>query len=311
MIGPSGQYGNTLEFSDEWRTTVAGWAMQHISDQSRLEARRQTAFYGADFEQGMLGPESLLGLIGPVAESQVASLLNSEEPMLQVSGLEAVRWVNADLYPDYAGRMYSVAEPMMSSNDFTLAVLALNIFEMDAIFTGEPYDETRRARLDVALTSFCTLMDNALSNEDIQYLSTPSWLDVAAEGSLLDRLECAAPMIARAIAADLERKRAGEDVPLPEGEVNIIAHFLPAHHELFEQTSDTILGFLESELESGDVNPFRVWSYVNYAQAAKSSRIEMGEVWLNDLARLRAWAESSQVVIEGDRLKSTLDDLIG
>jgi hypothetical protein len=311
MIGPSGQYGNTLEFSDEWRTTVAGWALQQVEDQSRMDARMQTEFYGVDFEQGTLGPESLLGLIGPIAESQVTSLLNSPELMLQVSGLEAVRWVNADLYPDYAGRVNALAEPMMSSGDFTLALLALNIFEVDAIFTGEPYDETRRARLDAGLTSFCALMENALGNQDIQYLSTPAWLDIAAEGSLFEGLECAAPMIARAIAVDLERKKAGQDIPLPEGEVNILAHFLPTHPELFDQTSETVLGFLGLELDSGDINPFRVLSYVNYARSAKSSGIELGETWLSDLTRIREWADSSQVVIDADQLRAALDELIG
>jgi hypothetical protein len=310
MLGPAGQFGNVLSFSDEWKTTVAGWVMEQITLSDRLSSRQHAPLYGVDFEQAQLGPESLLGLIGPLAESQVVSLIESSEVIKQVCGLEAVQWVNADTYPEYAARLFELAEPLTASDDFTLAVLALQVFELDSVYTGQPYDDARRARIATNIPALCALMTKALQSDAIDYLSTSAWLDIAAEGSLIDQLEGCMPMVARVIRSDWSRKQNGEEVPLPEGEINLLARFIPAHREYFESTSEAVLGFLDAELASGVVNPFRVWAYVHYLQAAKQAGTTLSDNWISSLTRLRAWVDTAQALVNGDELKSALDALL-
>jgi hypothetical protein len=310
MIGPAGQFGGVLTFSDQWRSTVAGWAFDHISTPERLASRAQAPMHGVSFGQEELGPESLIGLAGSPAETQVLSLLGSPDLMMQTFGLEAVGWIDTVAYPDYAARMFAVAEPFMNNDDFVVAVLAMRAFETDAAYTGKPYDDARRARLDANIPALCTLMDNVIKSQSIDYLSTSAWLDIASEGSLVDRLDCVMPMVAKVIAADWARKQAGNDVPLPEGEIDLISHFIPSNTQLFISTSDVVLGFLKAELDKGEVNPFRVWSYVHYLQAAKQVGVTLSQDWVNSIVQLRAWADTAPALIKGDELKSALDGLL-
>jgi hypothetical protein len=310
LMGPAGQFGNHLQLSDTWKETLADWAMQHITAQDRLDARLQLPFYGVEFNQADLGPESLLGLIGPTSESRIASLLSSGDPMKQVCGLEALRWFDLDTYPDEAATLFALAEPIMQSTDFTLAVLAMNAFEVDARYMGEPYDQPRRERLYASLPALINLMDRALRNENIDYLSTTAWLDIYAEGSLAEELRGLTPMVARVVASDWQRKQAGEEVYMPEGEVEVLTHFLPDNCELFDTTSPAVLGFLNDELSTNTVNPFRIWTYVNYLKAAVEAGGILGDDWKNAIARVKAWTETAPALINGDELKRALDELL-
>jgi hypothetical protein len=118
------------------------------------------------------------------------------------------------------------------------------------------------------------------------------------------------PMVARTIDVAWEDKQKGADIALPEGEIKLLAHFLPGHEEYFESTSPAILGFLDAELASGVVNPFRVKAYVVYLQAAKEAGIKLDDKWLDAIARLRGWVETGKVPIGKDELKSALEGLL-
>ncbi len=317
MIAPAGQFGNELQFTTPWKEIIAEWAADHIATGERLDARAALPFYGVQFGQEDLGPESLLGIIGPPAYPHIATLLQSGVPMQQVCGLEALRWVDMGRYPDEAETLFALAEPLMGSNDFVLAALSMNAYEADALYTGEPYDESRRDRLEANLPILIGLLNLALEDESIDYLSTTAWLDIFAEGSLADQLVGCMPMISRVVVADWERRQMGEQVMFPEGEIEIISYFLPSHIEYFESTSDAALGFLNGELSAeGDdsngegVNPFRVWTYVEYLQAAKSGGATLDDNWMSALVRLRAWSESGAPLVRGDELKEALDGLL-
>ena len=262
------------------------------------------------FEGAGLGPESLLGLIGPVAQPEIAALLASDDLMRQVAGLEALRWLDMEACPEAAGALFALAEPLMASDDFTLAVLAMSAFESDASYTGEPYDEARRERTRVNIPALTTLMNRAYQDEAVDYLSTTAWLDIFAEGTLVDGLAGCMPMVARVITVDWARKQAGEEVRLPEGEIELLAHFMPGHPEYFTATSEAMLGFLTDEFDSGDVNPFRVWTYVHYLEAAKAAGGQLGDDWISALVRLRAWVDSVAALIRGEELKVALEGLV-
>ncbi len=310
LMGPGGQFGNELDPSDTWKQTVAEWATDHIITPERLSARIELPFYGVEFRAAELGPESLLGLMGPTAAPKIASLLASDDPMRQVSGLEAMRWFDFESHPAAADTLIELAEPLMGGEDFAIGILAMNVYEVDAAYTGESYDSARRARLAANLPALIDLMDRAYEDEAIEYLSTTAWLDLFAEGSMKNQLDELTPMIVNVVNADWARKEAGIDVVLPEGEIEILTYFIPAYPSLFTATSDSILGFLNNELTDDNVNPFRVWTYVHYLEAAKSSGVTLDESCTGTIIQLKLWADHAPALIDGDNLKTSLDSLL-
>jgi len=230
--------------------------------------------------------------------------------MLNVSGLEALRWFDRVEYPDDADFLFSIAEPIMRSTDFTLAVLAKEAYDADARYSGEPYDESRRQRLETNLPWLCDLLDCALDHPGIEYLSSTAWLDIFEEGSLKDELACTLPMIAQVVVSDWTRHEGGEEVYPPEGEIEILAHFLPADVSYFETTSDAVRGFVVAELDSGEVNPFRVWTYVEYLQGAKEGGATLSDEWISTLVRLKTWTDNASALIRGEELRTALDELM-
>ena len=311
FLGSGGQFGNELSLSDEWKSTIAGWTYDFMTIPERLQARLELPFYGVDFEQVQVFAEALLGLLGPQAKPQIMALLSSDDLMENVVGLESLRWFNVDRYPDDAGDMYSVAEPLMADRDFTLAVLAKEVFDIDAYYMGEPYDSVRRARLAENIPWLCDLMRRAYDNEGIEYLSSTAWLDIYREGSLVDMLTDCMPMVAQIVNSDWATKQEYPDVTLPEGEVDLIIYFMGnGQPGLFEVTQASVLGFLVDELDNDNVNPFRVWSYVNYLEAAVEAGSSLSDDWTNALVRLQAWADSGNALIRTDELKSRIHGLL-
>ncbi|HDS30817.1 MAG TPA: hypothetical protein ENN67_07210 [Firmicutes bacterium] len=307
LIGPAGQFGNKLDLSNEWKTVVSGWAMEHITQPDRLDARSQLPFYGVEFNQAELGPESFLGLVGPPGAPYILSLLSSNDEMEQICGLEALRWFDLDEYPSEASWLFELSHSLMGSSDLTLAVLAMNALETDARYMGEPYDEPRRNRIRENIPVLTGLMDRAYRNENIDYISTSAWLDIFGEGSLRDELGGLMPMVAKVIVSDWERKLDGETVFMPEGEVKVITYFIRNDPSLFESTSDSLLGFFTSELDGGTMNPFRIWTYVEYLESASEAGIDVGDGWRSALRRAKSWAENAPALIRGDELKSAID----
>lgn len=310
LVGPGGQFGGNVVLSNEWKETLSEWTYEYIRTPERLEARMDLPLYGVRFEEADLGPEAFLGLLGPSARQEINSLLAADDLMQNVSGLEALRWFDRVEYSDDAGFLFSIAEPIMTSTDFTLAVLAKEAYDADARYMGEPYDEARRERLQSNLPALCDLLDRALEHPGVEFLSSTAWLDIFEERSLRDELECTLPMIAQVVVSDWTRHEEGEEVYPPEGEIEILTYFLPTHVEYFETTSDAVRGFVEDELDSGEVNPFRVWTYVDYLEAAKEGGGTMSEEWISTLVRLRAWVDNAPALISGDELKSTIDELM-
>lgn len=311
LLGPSGQFNNELDLSDEWKSTIAEWTYEFMTIQERLDSRLDIPFYGVDFDQVQIFAEALLGLLGPPAKSQIHALISSDVFMENVLGIESLRWFNVDEFPDDAGDLYEVAEPLMASHDFTLAVLAKEVFDIDAFYTGEPYDSDRRARLAANIPNLCDLMRRAYEHEGIEYLSSSSWLDIFNEGSLIDLLSDCMPMVAQVVNSDWITKQDYPDVTLPEGEVDLLTYFIPlGQSELFSLTEDAVLGFLLYELDTDNVNPFRVWSYIDYLDAAAGTGIALSDDWTSALIRLRSWAEGGEALIRTEELKSKLDELV-
>jgi hypothetical protein len=310
LLGPGGEFGGNVILSREWKDALAEWSYEYIQTPDRLEARREMPLYGVRFEDADIGPEAFLGLLGPAARADINSLLAADDLMLNVSGLEALRFFDRVEYPDDADFLFSIAEPLMQSSDFTLAVLAKEAYDADARYTGEPYDESRRQRLQTNLPWLCDLLDRALAHPGVEYLASTAWLDIFDEGSLKDRLACALPMIAQVVVSDWARHEEGEEVYPPEGEIEILAYFLPTEVGYFETTSDAVRGFLEDELDSGEVNPFRVWKYVDYLQGAKEGGATLSDEWMSTLVRLRTWTDNAPALIRGDELRTALDELM-
>jgi hypothetical protein len=311
LIGPGSQFGGEVSLSDEWKRTISDWVCAYVRTPGRLEARRGMPFYGVELDQASLGPETLLGVLGPISRTNIAGLLSSDDPIQNVAGLEALRWFDMDLYPDDAGFLLSIAEPLMASDDFALALLAKEAFDADARYMGEPYDDARRGRLRAALPAFCDLMDRAIEHPDIEYVTSTAWFDIYQEGTLTDLLAGCMPMVAHVVVTDWSDSQAGEEVYVPEGEIELLAYFIPANTALFHTTSDAVRGFLEFELDSGQVNPFRVWAYVEYLQAARrADSFKLSDEWMSALVRLKAWANNATTLIRGDDLKTALDDLL-
>jgi len=71
-----------------------------------------------------------------------------------------------------------------------------------------------------------------------------------------------------------------------------------------------VKGFLESELNSGEVNPFRVWSYIGYLEAGKQAGVTLDDEWISLLVRLNAWTETAPALINGEELRASLDALM-
>ncbi|HEX9745554.1 MAG TPA: hypothetical protein VGB30_09015 [bacterium] len=313
MIGPSGQFGEWPEFSDEWKTTIAGWTYDHITINERLLARLDLPLYGVDFENESMGPEALMGLLGGTAEDKIENLLTADTIIEKVAGLEALRWFKIDEYPDEAANLFAVAEPLMGETDFALAMLALNVYEADVFYTGEPYDAVRRNRIRQNMTYLTSLINLAYNQPDIDYVSTTAWLDIFAEGSLKDGLLGITPMVARVINADWAEKQEGAEVYLPEADIKVLTYFISNDPGLFVQTSEAVLGFLNDELSDESatgVNPFRVWVYVDYVSEAKDAGLWLNDGWISSLVRLRSWIEDQQLLIRGDDLKAELDRLV-
>ncbi len=310
LAGPGSEFGGDLVMSNAWKEKVASWCSDQVRIPDRLTAREQMEFYGIDFDAGKLGPEALLGLTAPVSKAKIEELIGSDNMMEQIAGLDALRWFDTEKYPNDAAALFAVAEPLMSSADFTVAVLAEESLEADARYRGDPYDDSRRERLRTNIPLMCDLMNRALAHPGIEYLSSTSWLDIFAEGSLRDLLIDCIPMVARVITADWEAKKSGSPVSPPEGEIELVAYFIPQDTAFFDSTSDAVLGFLLAELDSDEVNPFRVWTYVHYLEAAKRSGIAFSPEWVDALQRLRSWADTTVSLIRGDELKQALDELI-
>ncbi len=310
LVGPGSQFGSELVLSTEFKNALADMVLGHIRIPERLESRLEVEYYGVDFTNTVMGPESLLGLLGPIAVPGIVSLLSSNVLMEQVSGLEAMRWFDQQAYPDDIATLFGHSEPIMGTVDFTLAVLAMEAFEADARYYGEPYVDARRGRLQLNLPIWCDLLRRAYEHEGVEYLSSTAWLDIYAEGSMVDQLECAIPMVVEVVNSDWAGQQSGEEVYLPEGEIELVTYFIPANTIFFDDSQVAVLGFLEAELNSGDVNPFRVWSYVNYLDAAVSSGIILSDEWLNALVRLDTWAENAPLLINGDEFNALLDELI-
>ena len=310
LAGPGSQFGSEIVMTPEMKSSLSELVFEHIRIPERLESRLDVEYYGVDFTNSSMGPESLLGLLGPVALSNIVTLLTSDNFMENVSGLEAMRWYDMQAYPDDIATLFGYAEPLMGNTDFTLAVLAKEAFDADARYNGEPYDEARRQRLQLNLPIWCDLLRRAYEFEGVEYLSSTAWLDIYAEGSMVDQLECAMPMVIEVVNSDWARLHAGEDVSLPEGEIELLIYFIPSHTSYFNDTSDAVLGFLEAELNSGDINPFRVWSYVNYLDVAVDGGVTLSEDWMNALVRLDTWAEAAPLLIDGDAFNALLDELI-
>jgi len=310
LLGSGSQFGSDLVMSPEWCTTISGMVYGQIRIPERLDARREAPFYGVDFEGESLGPESLLGLLGPVAVPTIIALLDSDSPMENVSGLEALRWFDVTMYPGEAGELFGYAEPLMGSSDLMLAVLGMESFDADARYTGEPYDEERLTRLRWNLPIFCDLMDRVLEHPALEYLDSTAWLDIYMEGTLKDELIDCMPMVVQVINSDWSSAQEGEDVYLPEGELDLVSYFIPVDTGLFEDTQATVLGFLVRELDTNSVNPFRVWTYVNYLEAAKFSGVEISDGWRDAIMRLRAWVEGTSALVDGEALKTVLDGLV-
>ncbi|MFH1676762.1 MAG: hypothetical protein ABIC40_07020 [bacterium] len=310
LIGPSGQFGEEIDPSDEWRSTVAEWTYSHIITPERLAARKNVPFYGVSFGTPAIAPESLLGLIGPVAEPKIADLLKSGDTMALLSGLEATRWFDISSWPQAGVELLSLAEPAMANEDMTVAVSAMSIFERDTPYSGRPYDPDKKARIQANLPAFTGLIKRALENEDINYLSSSAWSDIFMEGSMTDMLGDVIPMVVLAVNDDYSRKTSGETVALPETEIKLIAHFIGKDKKYFTDSSDAVLGFLTAELDSSSVNPFTVKTYVDYLQSAKSSGIVLSDNWTAAIIRLRAWTESTPVLIDGENLKASIDGLL-
>jgi hypothetical protein len=306
----TGQYGEGHVYTDEWKKTIDGWVIDQIGNKERLDARRKILASGIDFSQAESGPEGFLGTAGPVAEPEILSLLNSDEAMKQVSGLQAILKINEDTYPDYAAKMYDAAEPMMESDYIGVAVGAMSVFELDSVFSGEQYSDSRRARLQKNIPSLCVLLNKALGSQILDTIYTKAWLYIAAEKSLIDQLDCAMPMVAKTIVAAWHAKQNGEEMELPEGDVRLLCHFMPGHKEYFESTSEAVLGFLDAELGSGEVNPFRVWTYVTYLQTARDAGNKLDDKWLDAVGRLRGWVETGKVPIRKEELKVALEGLL-
>ncbi len=310
LIGPAGQFGDDLRMSDEWKSTVAVWVFDHIRIPERVEARLMMDFYGVAFDNASLGPESLLGLLGHSARTQINSLLIADDLISNVAGLEALNWFDMEAWPDDWAFLVSLAMPLMSCRDFTLAVMAKDAFDADARYTGEPYDEARRERLRTGIPMMCDLMNRALAYEGIDYIHSTAWADIYSEGTLTNLLVDCMPMVSRVIVSDWEWKQEGEQVSMPEEEVDIIAHFIPEHVEYFDVTSDAVLGFLMDELDSGNVNPFRIWTYVGYLEAAKEGGVALSDEWLSAISSLKQWSEIASAVINDDELGEALDELM-
>ncbi|MCX6646852.1 MAG: hypothetical protein NTY09_10965 [bacterium] len=311
LLGQGGQFGNELNLSDEWKTTIADWTYNFMIIPERLEARLQLPFYGVDFDQVELFAEALLGLLGPPSKPKILSLLSSDDLMKNVVGLESLRWFDVDTYPDDAGEMYAVAEPLMGNRDFTLAVLAKEVLDIDAYYTGEPYDSARRERLAANIPWLCDLMQRAYENQGVEYLSSTAWLDIYREGTLVDLLADCMPMVAQVINSDWASRQENPDISLPEGEVDLITYFMKnGQPELFTSTESTILNFLVSELDGDDVNPFRVWTYVNYLDASVVAGNALSDDWTNALVRLKSWVDGGNALIRTEELKSKLNELL-
>ena len=311
LAGPGSEFGGDLVMSNAWKEKVASWCSDQVRIPDRLTAREQMEFYGIDFDAGKLGPEALLGLTAPVSRTNIEELIGSDNMLEQVAGLDALRWFDVEKYPDDAAALFAVAEPLMSSADFTVAVLAEESFEADARYRGDPYDDSRRERLRTNIPPMCDLMNRALAHPGIEYLSSTAWLDIFGEGSLRDLLIDCIPMVARVITADWEARQAGSQVSPPEGEIELVAYFITQDTAFFDSTSDAVLGFLLAELDSDEVNPFRVWTYVHYLEAAKRSGIAFSPEWVDALQRLKSWADTTASLIRGDELKQALDELMG
>ncbi len=311
LLGPAGQFGNELTLTVEWKSTIADWTFDYITIPDRLEARLEVPFYGVDFEYGDLIAEALLGLLGPIGKPKILELLSSEDLMRNVIGLESLRWFDIDRYPDDAAELFETAEPLMAKTDFTLAVLAKEAFDADTYYIGEPYDETRRARIAANIPHLCDLMRRAYEHEAIEYIASTAWLDIYQEGSLVDLLVDCMPMVAQVVNSDFLAKQENPDISLPEGEVKLITYFIPLDNlVLFTSTEEAVLGFLLDELDGDEINPFRIWTYVDYLNAWVDSGGEISDEWLNALIRIRAWTNSGASLIQGDELKSRLDEMM-
>lgn len=311
LLGPAGQFGNELTLTVEWKSTIADWTFEYITIPERLEARLEVPFYGVDFEYGDLIAEALLGLLGPIAKPKILELLSSEDLMRNVIGLESLRWFDIDRYPDDAAELFEAAEPLMAKTDFTLAVLAKEAFDADAYYIGEPYDESRRARIAANIPHLCDLMRRGYEHEAIEYIASTAWLDIYQEGSLVDLLVDCMPMVAQVVNSDFLAKQENPDISLPEGEVKLISYFIPLDNRvLFTSTEEAVLGFLLDELDGDEINPFRIWTYVDYLNAWVSSGGEISDEWLNALIRIRAWTNSGASLIQGDELKIRLDEMM-
>jgi hypothetical protein len=311
LLGQGGQFGNELNLTNEWKTTIADWTYNFMIIPERLEARLQLPFYGVDFDQVELFAEALLGLLGPPSKLKILSLLSSEDLMKNVVGLESLRWFDVDTYPDDAGEIYAIAEPLMGNRDFTLAVLAKEVLDIDAYYTGEPYDSARRERLAANIPWLCDLMQRAYENQGVEYLSSTAWLDIYREGTLVDLLADCMPMVAQVINSDWASKQENPDISLPEGEVDLVAYFMEnGQPELFTSTEGTVLNFLVSELDSDNVNPFRVWTYVNYLDASVVAGNALSDDWTNALVRLKSWVDGGNALIRTEELKSKLNELL-
>jgi hypothetical protein len=311
LLGKGGQFGNDLSMSNEWKTTVADWTYNFMIIPERLEARLQFPFYGVDFDQVELFAEALLGLLGPPAKPKILALLTSDDLMRNVIGLESLRWFDVDTYPDDAGELYSVAEPLMGNRDFTLAVLAKEVLDIDAYYTGEPYDSARRERLAANIPWLCDLMRRAYENQGVEYLSSTAWVDIYREGTLVDLLADCMPMVAQVINSDWASKQENPDISLPEGEVDLVTYFMEnGQPELFASTGGSVLNFLVSELDSDNVNPFRVWTYINYLDSATMSGTTLSDDWTNALVRLKSWVDAGNALIRTEELKSKLNEML-
>lgn len=297
--------------SNDWKSTVADWAMKHVTVPERLSARGKLPLYGANLDSANLSPEAVLGLVGPIGAKHVKSLLSSKETINKICGLEAARWINSQLFPEYAAEIYAIAEPLMAHDDFAVAVLALNIFEEDAVRqNSESYDEKKRARLKANLPNMCKLMNKVLESGIISYLDTTAWFDIYAEGSLVDGLKDCMPMIVRIINVDWNQRTTDENFPLPERELILLSHFMPAHPEYFKQTSDSVLGFLNHELDRNSINSNRAWAYVQYLEAAESASAKLDENWISALQRLKTWAVKTPVLSDKEALVSKIENLL-
>jgi len=310
LVGPAGEFGNVINPTDEWKTAIAGWVYDYITIPERLESRETLEFYGVDFEGTSLGPESLLGLLGPAGMDKISELLSSSYFMENMSGLEALRWFDLYAYAEEAGELFAIAEPLMAHNDFTLAVLAKEAFDADARYYGEPYSDSRRERLRANMPYLVDLLDRALAHPGVDYLSSTAWLDIFAEGTLTDQLYGCIPMVSQVVASDYARLVEGESVSLPEGEVEVLSYFIPMNTEFFTESSDAVRGFLDAELDSGAVNPFRIWTYVRYLEAARSAGIVLDEDWQSTLVRLKSYIDSATALIRADELSEKIDSLM-